>query len=75
MSKGGLIFKRGNQYRINGQLNISRSIGDRKHKNYMSAEPEIYKIDKSIYKKLILATDGFYKHQLFENELCKRSIK
>jgi hypothetical protein len=41
----------------------------------MSAEPEIYKIDKSIYKKLILATDGFYKHQLFENELCRRSIK
>ncbi len=65
MSKGGLIFKRGNQYRINGELNISRSIGDRKHKGYMSAEPDIYKFEKSEYKKLMLATDGFYNHELF----------
>lgn len=66
MSKGGLIFKRGTQYRINGELNISRSIGDKKHKKYMSSEPDFYYFSKADYKKIILATDGFYKHELFE---------
>jgi len=67
MSKGGLIFKRGNQYRINGELNISRSLGDKKHKQYMSSEPDFYRFGKSEFKKIILATDGFYRHELFES--------
>jgi serine/threonine protein phosphatase PrpC len=62
MSKGGLIFKRGTQYRINGELNVSRSLGDKKHKQYMSAEPDLYRFDKSQFKKIMLTTDGFYKH-------------
>lgn len=62
MSKGGLIFKRGTQYRINGELNISRSIGDKKHKYYMSSEPDLYHFNKEEFKKIMLVTDGFYKH-------------
>jgi len=41
----------------------------------MSAEPDIYRFDKNNYKKIMLVTDGFYKHELFEGELCKRSVK
>ena len=33
----------------------------------MSSEPEFYRYDKSEYKKILLTTDGFYKHELFES--------
>lgn len=37
--RGGLVLKRGNIYRINGELNVSRSFGDNKLKPYLSSIP------------------------------------
>jgi len=55
--KGGTIFKN----RLEGELAISRSIGDINFKAFMSSEPEIevYNIsDEDEY--LLLGTDGFW---------------
>jgi len=55
--KGGVIFKN----RLQGELAISRSIGDISYKNFMSSEPEIsvYDIEEQD-EYLILGTDGFW---------------
>lgn len=37
MDRKGILLKRGNQYRINGELNLSRGFGDRNYKNCMSS--------------------------------------
>lgn len=38
---GGVVLYWGNSYRVNGQLAVSRAIGDIAHKPFVSAEPEI----------------------------------
>lgn len=39
LEKKGLILKSGGCYRLNGKLALSRSIGDRSEKEYISSEP------------------------------------
>lgn len=34
---GGAIFKAKNTYRVSGELNLSRSIGDKKYKKWISS--------------------------------------
>lgn len=41
ISKGGIVLKKGTQYRINGELNLSRAFGDKAYKYCMSAIPDI----------------------------------
>ena len=60
MEKGAIIFKRGKKHRINGEMMLSRAIGDRKYKRFMSAEPEIVSFKKSEYSELFIGTDGFW---------------
>lgn len=55
--KGGIILKN----RLEGELALSRSIGDYRFKKYLSSEPEMTShqlSDKDEY--IILATDGFW---------------
>lgn len=55
------LFKHGLCYRINGSLNVSRSIGDVKYKPAISSEPELQTISlSSLDEYLILASDGIY---------------
>lgn len=42
---GGVVLYWGNSYRVNGQLAVSRAIGDMNHKPFVSAEPEITEMD------------------------------
>ena len=39
ISRGGVVLKRGSQYRINGELNLSRCFGDRHLKYCVSSQP------------------------------------
>jgi len=58
--RGALIFDIKNEPRINGELNISRSFGDRSYKNVITSDPDIVKYQiNELDKFLILATDGF----------------
>jgi serine/threonine protein phosphatase PrpC len=60
--RGGFICKKGNNYRLEGDLILSRSFGDYIYKNYITADPDIYEIKiKKEDKYLIIATDGFWK--------------
>lgn len=63
-SKGGIIVKknnRNNEYRLNGKLDISRSIGDYKYKEYMTSIPYISILEKKEnYKFAIIASDGLW---------------
>lgn len=45
ISRGGIVFKRGNQYRVNGELNLSRCFGDKALKYCLSSKPDILKYD------------------------------
>ena len=53
------MLKKGSQYRINGELNLSRCFGDRNLKYCLNKEPELYEFDVSSYRRWVLATDGF----------------
>lgn len=59
--RGGVIIERGVFKRLQGELAISRSIGDFNYKDYISSAPEIteYQLTSSD-NFLILATDGFW---------------
>lgn len=51
----------GSLYRINGQLAVSRSIGDIKYKPVVTSEPEIQAISlASLDQYLVLASDGIF---------------
>ena len=59
---GGLIVQVHDQDRIMGELAVSRSIGDKIYKPYVSATPEVYKykLDKNQHKFIVLASDGLW---------------
>jgi serine/threonine protein phosphatase PrpC len=54
------VLKKGEKYRINGELNLSRAFGDRHLKHCMSSQPDLYRFPKSAHKRWVMATDGFY---------------
>ena len=54
------MLKKGQEYRINAELNLSRRFGDRKLKYCMSSRPDIYRFDRRQFRRWVLATDGFY---------------
>jgi len=68
--KGGTVINN----RLEGELAVSRSIGDVKFKLYMSSEPEIasYKMTEKD-EFLFLASDGFWNG--LNPETCLQSIK
>ena len=43
INRGGIVLKKGEQYRINGELKLSRSFGDRHLKHCMSSTPDLYR--------------------------------
>ena len=56
-NKGGVVLNN----RLEGELALSRSIGDIRFKHYMNSEPEIVAHEiKSQDEYLILATDGYW---------------
>lgn len=58
---GGVVLYWGNSYRVNGQLAVSRAIGDVNHKPYVSAEPEIVEMDLDGEEDfLVLGCDGLW---------------
>ena len=62
-SKGAHIFEKKKVFRINGELAVARSFGDKNYKQFISCEPEIIKISLNLgdcNQYLILGTDGFY---------------
>ncbi len=60
--RGGFILLKNNNYRLQGDLVLSRSFGDYVYKEFLSVEPDIHKFPiKENDKYLIMATDGFWK--------------
>ena len=45
ISRGGFVLKKGTQYRINGELNLSRCIGDKHLKYCVSSQPDLYRFN------------------------------
>lgn len=57
LEKGGTILNN----RLEGEIQLTRSIGDIKYKCYMSSEPEILSHDLTDQDEfLLLATDGYW---------------
>lgn len=54
------MLKKGKEYRINAELNLSRSFGDRSLKHCMSSKPDLYRFKRGEYVRWVLASDGFY---------------
>lgn len=75
INRGGIILKKGNQYRINGELNLSRCFGDKHLKQFLSAKPDFYSLDKNNHKRLVFATDGFYNAPNLERRLKLKSFQ
>lgn len=69
------MLKSGNEYRIKGKLNLSRCFGDAGLKECMSAVPDIHFYERKLYKRIVLATDGFYKANKLEERLGVGSVK
>jgi serine/threonine protein phosphatase PrpC len=65
INRGGIVLKKGDQYRINGELNLSRSFGDRNLKYCMSSRPDIIRVHMNANKRWIMASDGFYSSSIF----------
>jgi protein phosphatase 1L len=74
--RGGFVFEKRNssgrvRSLVQGSLEISRSIGDRAYKQYISCEPDIYEYqftDDDEY--IIMGSDGFWK-EMDEEETLK----
>jgi serine/threonine protein phosphatase PrpC len=55
------VFFQGSRYRVNGELAVSRSIGDTKYKPSLTAIPEVLQIKLNAGDSfLIMASDGLY---------------
>jgi protein phosphatase 1L len=57
---GGIIIHRGGTYRLNGELALSRSLGDLRHKPCLSSTPETSAYRNGRGNFLIMASDGFW---------------
>lgn len=58
---GGVIMNWDGSYRVNGQLAISRAIGDASHKPFISSEPDISSVSLDGGEDfLIIASDGLW---------------
>lgn len=58
---GGVVLYWGNSYRVNGQLAVSRAIGDASHKPFVSAEPEIVELSLDGEEDfIVLGCDGLW---------------
>lgn len=58
---GGVVLFWGNSYRVNGQLAVSRAIGDADHKPFVTAEPEIVVFDLDGEEDfIVLGCDGLW---------------
>lgn len=60
-SQGGVIIVHKSRSLVQGSLEITRSLGDRKYKKYISCEPDIFELDiTNDDQMVIMATDGFW---------------
>ncbi|CAM6025619.1 unnamed protein product [Sphagnum balticum] len=73
-ANGGFVENQGGVPRVNGQLAVSRSIGDVALKKYgVTAEPEWtgwLKLDSQNYSHLIIASDGVFE-KLTTDDICR----
>jgi serine/threonine protein phosphatase PrpC len=60
--RGGIIIKKGKQYRVNGEINISRSFGDGRLKPFLSSIPEVNEMPRHLFRSLVVASDGFWEN-------------
>lgn len=60
----------GNSYRVNGQLAVSRAIGDSSHKPFVSAEPEVVELSLDGEEDfIVLGCDGLW-DELSEDDIA-----
>lgn len=59
IGRRGLILKTGGTYRVHGNLSLSRSIGDKNYKEFISSTPEV-NIYENSFEKIILTSDGIF---------------
>ena len=60
-SLGGVIIVHKSRSLVQGSLQITRSIGDKKYKKFISCEPDVFEQDiTSDDQMIIMASDGFW---------------
>ncbi|KAL0272284.1 UNVERIFIED_CONTAM: hypothetical protein PYX00_005319 [Menopon gallinae] len=60
-TQGGYVLKAGGSYRVNGQLSVSRAIGDKEYKPYVSSEPDVRVIDLTGSEEFfVIGCDGLW---------------
>lgn len=65
-SQGGVVIIHRSRNLVQGSLQLTRSIGDRKYKKYISCEPDIFEHEIAREDQLfIMATDGFWDVNIF----------
>eukprot|EP00096_Caligus_rogercresseyi_P013561 TRINITY_DN61_c0_g1_i5.p1 TRINITY_DN61_c0_g1~~TRINITY_DN61_c0_g1_i5.p1 ORF type:complete len:1565 (+),score=563.19 TRINITY_DN61_c0_g1_i5:115-4695(+) len=63
---GGTVLHYG-QWRVNGLLAVSRSIGDFEHRAFISAEPDVTSVDMNGSEDfVILASDGLWDYMAYD---------
>ncbi|CDW91638.1 probable protein phosphatase 2c 25-like [Stylonychia lemnae] len=76
IQSGGKIVSLGQSVRVEGVLEVTRSIGDKDLKNCLIAEPEIHTIDLTHQDQyMILASDGIFKTFTKEQVISEIMIK
>lgn len=69
--RGGTLIKRGKEYRLDGEINISRSFGDFKYKPAVSSVPEIKRFCRANVGYIIMGSDGFWNETKMEEVQTK----
>jgi serine/threonine protein phosphatase PrpC len=71
---GGFVTKyMGDVWRVNGELALSRAIGDKRLRPHVIPNPEIFKVNVNTNNKFIIsATDGLW--DLYTNETVNRIV-
>jgi serine/threonine protein phosphatase PrpC len=60
---GGMVLKVGGTLRVQGELAVTRALGDLKYKPYVTSEPHIVHVslpNAGLGQRLVLATDGLW---------------
>jgi serine/threonine protein phosphatase PrpC len=66
-------MRRGKEYRLAGEINVSRAFGDFKHKPIITSNPEVKRFLKDEIKYIIVGSDGFWSQT--SNEKVRNKIQ
>lgn len=60
--RGGILIKKGNRFRLNGEINVSRALGNGRYRSFLSNKADVSVTPKGGSKFLVLGSDGFWEN-------------